>query len=83
MTIEKINISSGDLTTGSMNVEVNIEGESNIPFWHHDLKVKAILALLDTIDIKHYYENNLAAEGYKSAESIINAVNVAFGIDIE
>ncbi|WP_339212961.1 hypothetical protein [Solibacillus sp. FSL W8-0372] len=79
---ETITIASGSIESGKTDVKVTIEGESNMPFWNHDLKVKAILALLEGIDIKHYYEDNRADEGFKSAEEIIETAKAAFGLDL-
>ena len=81
MAHETITIASGSIETGKTDVKVTIEGESNMPFWNHDLKVKAILTLLNDIDIKHYYEDNKADEGYKSCEEIVKTAHAAFGID--
>lgn len=79
---EVITMSKGDIETGTTELKITIEGESNMPFWNHDLKVKAILALLNSIDIKDYHENNMFEEGYQSAEEIIRTTNAAFGIDL-
>lgn len=83
MAHEVIKISAGmNLDTQKSDVEITIEGDSKMPFWNHDLKVKAILALLNSIDIKHYNEDNLQDEGYQAAEEIINTAKAAFGLDI-
>jgi hypothetical protein len=39
-------------------IEGSIKGYSNMPFWNHDLKLKAVMALLGTVDYKDFYENN-------------------------
>lgn len=39
-------------------LKVTVEGETNMPFWKHDLKLKAVLALLDSVDIKDFFEDN-------------------------
>lgn len=80
MTHEVITMSSGSIETGLTDLKITIEGESNMPFWNHDLKVKAVLALLNSIDIKHYYEDNLQDQGYQSAKEIINSTKYAFGL---
>lgn len=82
MAHEVFTLSELDLETGKSNVDVRVEGNSKMPFDNHDLKVKAILALLDSIDIKQYYENNLQEEGFKAAEEIINSTKAAFGLDL-
>ena len=83
MTHEIIKMAAGlDLESRKSEVEITLEGDSKMPFWNHDLKVKAILALLNSIDIKHYYEDNIQDEGYKSAEEIIEATKAAFCLEI-
>jgi len=83
MTHEVIKISSGtNFDTLESDVEITIKGDTNMDFWNHDLKAKAILALLDTIDIKHYDELNLTDEGYKTAEEILKSTIAAFGLDV-
>jgi hypothetical protein len=37
-------------------IQITIKGCSDMPFWKHDLKFKAILCLLDSIDRKHFFE---------------------------
>lgn len=65
-----------------LEIKITIEGDSEMPFRNHDLKVKAILALLDTIDIKQCYEDDLQEEGYKAAADIISSTKAAFGLDL-
>jgi hypothetical protein len=43
---------------GKLKISVSIEGESDMPFWKHDLKLKAIRELLKTVDKKDYIEEN-------------------------
>lgn len=81
MAHEVITMASGDTETGLTDLKVTIEGESNMPFWNHDLKVKAILALLESIDIKDYYENDKVDEANESFREIIETAKVAFGYD--
>lgn len=82
MAYEAITISAGNIQTGQTDIKVTIEGDSEMPFWNHDLKVKAILALLNSIDIKHYYEDNIQDKGFESAKEIINSTRSAFGLDL-
>ena len=82
MPTETLTITQGLIETGETTLKVTIEGESNMPFWNHDLKVKAILALLESIDIKHYYEENKQDEGFKSYEEIVKTAKFAFGLDM-
>lgn len=81
MAHEVITMASGNIETGLTDLKITIEGESNMPFWNHDLKVKAILALLDSIDVKHYYEDNKVDEANESYNEIIETAKVAFGYD--
>lgn len=39
-------------------IRVTIEGETDMPFWKHDLKLKAIKALLETVDMKDFYNED-------------------------
>lgn len=75
----KNDLTSMDPRTGDISLKVAFEGESKIPFWNDDLKVKVILSLLDSIDIKHYAESNLHEDPQKDADKIIEATQVAFG----
>ncbi|KGR76175.1 hypothetical protein [Ureibacillus sinduriensis] len=78
-----IKISTGmNLDPLNSDVVITIEGDSKIPLSNDDLKVKAIIALLNSIDIKHYHEANLQDEGYKAFVDIINSTKEAFGLDI-
>lgn len=82
MAHEVITLSVGmNVETQKSDINITIDGDSKMPFWNHDLKVKAVLALLNTIDIKHYSEINLQNEGYQAAEDIINSTKLAFGLD--
>ena len=38
------------------NLKIEIEGYSNMPFWRHDLKMKAAIALLEAVDYKDFIE---------------------------
>lgn len=82
MAHEVITMASGNIETGKTDLKITIEGESNMPFWNHDLKVKAILALLDSIDVKHYHEDNKVDEADKSYNEIIKTAKAAFGYDL-
>lgn len=77
------NIASNiDRESGEPNFEVIVKGDSKMPFHHDDLKVKAVIALLNSIDIKHYIEDSLEDEGYRSAEEIIELTQTVFGMGI-
>lgn len=49
-------MSSIDPNNGEL--EISIKGSTELPFWNHDLKFQAALALLETIDRKDFFENN-------------------------
>lgn len=82
MAHEVITMASGNIETGLTDLKITIEGESDMPFWNHDLKVKAILALLESIDVKHYYEDNKVDEAGTSFNEIIETAKWAFGYNI-
>jgi len=44
------------------DIKISIEGLSDMPFWNHDLKLKAVKVLLSTVDIKDYFEENKEQE---------------------
>ncbi|RKL66082.1 hypothetical protein CR203_17475 [Salipaludibacillus neizhouensis] len=52
-----------------VTLKVKIEGETEIPTWKDDLKIKAALALLETVDRSHFAEKDLV---HKFEESIID-----------
>ncbi len=79
---EVFTISKGSIETGQTDIKITIEGNSEMPFWNHDLKVKAILALLNSIDIKNYHEDNKVDEADKAYNEIIESAKVAFGYDL-
>lgn len=77
-----LTLNHGFTDDGKIDVEITIKGESNMPSHCNDLKVKAILAILNTIDIKQYYEESKQDEGYQSAKEIMENTKYAFGLDI-
>lgn len=81
MAHETLTITVGLIETGE-TVKVTIEGESQMPFWNDDLKVTAILSLLNSIDIKHYHEANKSGEAYEAYNEIIETAKAAFGMDL-
>jgi len=79
MSKELIVIEEGYFETGE-TIKVTIEGDSTMPYYNNDLKVKAILTLLNSIDIKDYADSNIQDEAYKSADEIIKSTKAAFGL---
>lgn len=80
MSNEIIKITSRNIETGVTHLKISIEGDSEMPSSYDDLKVKAILELLESIDIKHYSEYNKQDQAYESAKEIINTTKAAFGL---
>lgn len=44
-------------------IEITVKGNSSMPFWKHDLKFEAAIALLETVDEKEFAEDD-NWEGY-------------------
>lgn len=55
---KKTNLTLESYGENDIALKVTVEGESNMPFWKHDLKLKAVIALLDSVDIKDFFEEN-------------------------
>lgn len=55
-----------------------IEGYSNMPFWNHDLKLKAVLALLDSVDSKDFFDSPNYNELDDYTKEIIKAIEFRF-----
>lgn len=49
---------NGNSIDGKEELSVKVKGLSEMPFWNHDLKIEAALALLSTVDRKEFYEDN-------------------------
>lgn len=69
-----------DLTLSSYNengvaLKVMVEGESDMPFWKHDLKLEAVIALLNTVDVKDFFEDNKYEEFDKYMNEIQELLN--------
>jgi len=82
MTKEIITLTSSLIETDE-TLKITIEGDSEMPFWNHDLKVKAAISLINSIDVKHYYEDNKVTEADESYRKIIESTKLAFGYDLE
>lgn len=52
LSFESENFETGETIKGT------IEGTSEMSFWKHDLKFKAVLSLLEDINSKDFYEDN-------------------------
>lgn len=74
--LTKINPENGDTS-----LKVDFEGNTEMPFWNDDLKVKVILALLETIDHKNYANSDMYDQASKDYENIIEYTKAAFGYD--
>ncbi|OHX51667.1 hypothetical protein [Planococcus faecalis] len=55
--------------------KVTVEGESDMPFWKHDLKLDAVIALLNTVDVKDFFEDNKYEEFDKYMNEIQELLN--------
>lgn len=56
-----------------------IEGYSNMTFWNHDLKLKAVLALLDSVDSKDFFDSPNYNELDDYTKEIIKAIEYSLG----
>jgi hypothetical protein len=55
---------------GELEVKVTVEGKTDMPFWNHDLKIKAAIALLETIDYKDYCNDGKENEFHQQLEEL-------------
>jgi len=58
-----------------VKLKVTIEGKTDMPFWKHDLKLKAIKKLLVTVDKKDFYEADKDMDFYELIEEIKDLLN--------
>ncbi|MFG6150645.1 hypothetical protein [Halobacillus sp. B23F22_1] len=58
--------------------EVEVKGISDMPVYHHDLKVKAIISLLETINTQEYIYANKTNQAEEHYSQIINATKYSF-----
>ncbi|MBR2652235.1 MAG: hypothetical protein IKE75_01130 [Bacilli bacterium] len=63
------------------NVKGEIEGYSNMPFWNHDLKLEVVLALLNTVDYKDFFESPNYNQLNDYTKQIIEAIEYSLGFD--
>lgn len=64
--ISQIRMTSGD-PDNNEDIEIVVKGVANMPFWKHDLKIKAAIALLEYIDDKDF-------EDYDVPQSLIDSI---------
>lgn len=55
---ERTKFKMESISEDGKSLKVHIEGNTDMPFWKHDLKFETILSLLETIDIKDFYESD-------------------------
>ncbi|MGN5650354.1 hypothetical protein [Bacillus sp. Brlt_9] len=69
-------VTSFTLTSGDL--EIQVTGKSEMPFWNHDLKIDAALSLLSTVDYKDFAESNqydLFNKKMKELQELIDCIN--------
>lgn len=60
------------------DLKIKITGRSKMPFWNHDLKLDAAITLLETVDVKDFYESNqeeMFYEKIKELQNILKHIN--------
>jgi hypothetical protein len=62
------------------NIKIQVEGYTKMPFWKHDLKLKAIIALLETVDMKDYAEDGNIEELEQELNKIEDLIKAIKGI---
>lgn len=65
----------------SEDIKGEIEGYSNMPYWNHDLKLEAILKLLNTVDQKDFIESQNYNQLDYYTKEIIKMIEVSLGVD--
>lgn len=65
--MEKVAVEANthDFEDETKEIKISIEGYSDMPFWNHDLKIKAAMALLNMVDRKDFAEYNKDEEFFK------------------
>ena len=66
---------SGSTESGE-NITVTIEGNSSMPFWNHDLKFVAAIALLSTVDEKDFAEAGIHEAYYEYVRRVMEALHI-------
>lgn len=57
-------------------IAIKIEGDSSMPFWHHDLKFEAAIALLSTVDEKDFAEDGKHDAYYEYVKRVMEALHI-------
>ncbi|MBM0064945.1 hypothetical protein [Alkalicoccobacillus gibsonii] len=52
--IEDLDLTSINPETGETTFSIKVKGESEMPFWKHDLSIKAAIKLLSTVNVKDF-----------------------------
>ncbi|PFS66412.1 hypothetical protein [Bacillus thuringiensis] len=65
----------------SENIKGEIEGYSDMSYWNHDLKLEAILKLLNTVDQKDFLESQNYNQLDYYTKEIIKMIEVSLGVD--
>jgi len=55
---------------------VEVEGDSSMPFWNHDLKFEAAIALLSTVDEKEFAEDGNHDAYYEYVKRVMEALHI-------
>ena len=57
-------------------IKVVYEGNSSMPFWNHDLKFEAAIALLTTVDEKDFAENGNWEQYHEYVDKVMEALHI-------
>ena len=56
-------------------IKVTVEGETEIPFWKHDLKLKAAIGLIESVDYKDFANENKEDLYFELMEKLKKTIN--------
>lgn len=71
----KFTLESRNTSNGELEVGVTVEGETEMPFWNHDLKIRAAIALLESVDYKDFAEDSKEREFEKYLQELEETIN--------
>lgn len=74
--LETMNFNSDD------KLKITIEGTTEIPFWEHDLKLEAAIALLSTVDTKHFIEDGKYELLEKYTKELLLTIQSSLDVDL-